>query len=62
MAKQYESCDDGWRISDEMWRVMEPLLPPPKPNPLRCHRPRLDNRVVLTGDENRRYSINQYIY
>lgn len=47
MAKQYENRDDGWRISDEMWRAMEPLLPPPRPHPLGCHRPRLDNRLVL---------------
>jgi transposase len=47
MAEQYENRDDGWRISDEMWTAMEPLLPPPKPHPLGCHRPRLDNRLVL---------------
>ena len=34
MAKQYQNRDDGWRISDEMWNAMEPLLPPPKPTSL----------------------------
>ena len=35
-------------VSDELWAVVEPLLPkaPPKP---RGGRPRLDNRAVLTG-------------
>jgi len=47
MARQYENRDDGWRISDEMWNAMEKLLPPPKPHPLGCHRPRLNNRLVL---------------
>ena len=47
MAKQYENRYDRSRISDEMWNAMEPLLPPPKPHSLDCHRPRLDNRLVL---------------
>ena len=34
MAKQCHHRDDGWRISDEMWNAMEPLLPPPKPTAL----------------------------
>jgi hypothetical protein len=21
--------DDGWRISDELWSIVEPLIPPP---------------------------------
>ena len=30
MVKQ----DDGWRLPDELWEQMEPLLPPRKPHPL----------------------------
>ena len=30
--------DDGWRISDELWSKMEPLLPKPKPHPLWMNR------------------------
>jgi transposase len=35
-------------VTDELWQVIEPLLPiePPKP---KGGRPRLDNRAVLTG-------------
>jgi transposase len=35
-------------VSDEMWEVVEPLLPeePPKPN---GGRPRIDDRAALTG-------------
>ena len=27
--------DDGWRIPDEVWALMEPLLPPRLAHPLR---------------------------
>jgi transposase len=33
-----------WRVSDELWAKIEPLLPPAKPHPLGCHNPRVDNR------------------
>jgi hypothetical protein len=35
-------------VTDELWEVIEPLLPeePPKPN---GGRPRIDDRAVLTG-------------
>jgi hypothetical protein len=26
--------DDGWRLPDEIWAQMSPLLPPRKPHPL----------------------------
>ena len=39
--------DDGYRMSDELWERMEPLLPPPKPHPLGCHRPRIANRTAM---------------
>ena len=39
--------DDGYRMSDELWDRMEPLLPAPKPHPLGCHRPRVPNRAAM---------------
>lgn len=39
--------DDGWRLPDELWARMEPLLPAPKPHPLGCHRPRVPNRSAI---------------
>ena len=42
--------NDGWRISDALWEVMEPILPVPKDkHPLGCHRPRVDNRNAMNG-------------
>jgi transposase len=34
----------AWRVSDELWAKIEPLLPPGKPHPLGCHNPRVQNR------------------
>lgn len=39
--------DDGWRLPDEVWVQMEPLLPPGKPHPLGCHNPRVPNRAAM---------------
>jgi len=39
--------DDGFRLSDELWARMEPLLPPRPPHPLGCHRPRVPDRAAL---------------
>jgi transposase len=33
-----------WRVSDELWARIEPLLPPGKPHPLGWHNPRVENR------------------
>ena len=33
-----------WRVSDELWAKIHPLLPPGKPHPLGCHNPRVENR------------------
>jgi len=41
--------DDGWRISDELWAQMEPLLPPRKPHPLGCHNPRVPDRNAMNA-------------
>lgn len=42
-----DSPDDGWRLPDELWSRMEPLLPPAKAHPLGCHRPRVPNRSAM---------------
>ncbi len=39
--------DDGWRISDELWARIAPLIPPGKPHPLGCHNPRVADRAAL---------------
>jgi transposase len=38
---------DKWRIPDELWKQIEPLLPPRKPHPLGCHNPRVDDRRAM---------------
>lgn len=40
-------ADDGWRIPDELWSQIEPLIPPGKPHPLGCHNPRVPDRCAL---------------
>ena len=35
-------------VSDELWAIIEPLLPPEPPKP-KGGRPRVPNRAVLTG-------------
>jgi len=41
--------DDGWRIPDEVWAQMEPLLPERPPHPLGCHNPRVPDRDALNA-------------
>lgn len=40
-----------WRIPDELWQRLEPLIPPPpvpsKPHPLGCHRRRVPDRQAM---------------
>jgi transposase len=38
---------DDWRIPDALWERILPLLPPRKPHPLGCHRPRVDDRKAM---------------
>lgn len=40
-----------WRVSDELWARIEPLLPAhvPKAHPLGCHKKRVPDRQVLDG-------------
>ena len=40
----------GWRIPDELWEGIVPLLPKPtKVPPLGCHRKRVDDRAALNA-------------
>ena len=39
--------DDGWRVPEWLWQRIEPLLPPPPPQPLGSHRPRVPDRNAL---------------
>ena len=39
--------DDGWRMPDDLWERIEPLLPAPKAHPLGCHNPRVPARRAL---------------
>ena len=36
-----------WRIADELWAKVKPLLP----HPLGCHRPRVDDRGAMDAME-----------
>ena len=38
---------DQWRIRDELWERIKPLLPRPKRHPLGCHNPAVDPRKVM---------------
>lgn len=41
--------DDGWRISDTLWKKMKPLLPPGKSHRLGGHNPRVPDRDAMNG-------------
>jgi transposase len=41
--------DDGWRLPDEMWEQLAPLLPARKPHPLGCHNPRVPDRAAMNA-------------
>lgn len=46
MQRQWQ--DDGWRIPDELWERIAPLLPVPvETHPWGVHRPRVPNRAAL---------------
>lgn len=42
--------DDGWRIPDEVWAQMEPLLPARPVHPLGCHNPRVPDRDAMNAN------------
>jgi transposase len=41
--------DDGWRITDQLWAKLEPLLPPRPKHPLGCHNPRVPDRDAMNA-------------
>src|SRR4030095_14659984 len=47
MHADHEQPHREWRIPDELWEHIVPLLPPRKPHPLGCHRPRVDDRKAM---------------
>jgi transposase len=47
MPNDHEKTRRAWRIPDEWWERLEPLLPPRQPHPLGGHRPRGDDRKAL---------------
>jgi transposase len=47
MHEDHEQPHRDWRIPDELWEHIVPLLPPRKPHPLGCHRPRVDDRKAM---------------
>jgi transposase len=47
MRDDPENVRRDWRIPDELWAHIQPLLPPRKPHPLGCHRPRVDARRAM---------------
>ena len=47
MSDEPENVRRDWRIPDELWERIQPLLPPRKPHPLGCHRPRVEDRRAM---------------
>ena len=47
MSTEQETLPRDWRLPDALWERLAPLLPPPKPHPLGCHRPRVENRKAM---------------
>jgi putative transposase len=41
------TASQSWRMPDELWEKVKPFLPPGKPHPLGCHRPRVDDRKAM---------------
>jgi transposase len=39
--------DDGWRLPDDLWVKMEPLLPPRPKHKLGCHNPCVPDRAAM---------------
>src|SRR5437667_9933076 len=40
-------ASQSWRMPDELWEKIKPLLPPRKSHPFGCHRPLLDDRKAM---------------
>src|SRR3990172_5611253 len=41
--------NDKWKISDEVWEKMKPLIPPGKKHRLGCHNPRVPDRDAMNA-------------
>jgi transposase len=41
--------DDGWRLPDELWQQMAPLLPARKAHPLGGHNLRVSDRAAMNA-------------
>jgi hypothetical protein len=39
----------AWRLPDEVWEPLEPVLPARTPHPVGCHRPRVEARQALAA-------------
>jgi putative transposase len=46
-AMSLQNASQSWRMPDELWEKVKPFLPPGKPHPLGCHRPRVDDRTAM---------------
>lgn len=47
MPDDHKPSDDDWRIPDVLGKRIVPFLPPRKPHPRGCHRPRVDDRKAM---------------
>jgi putative transposase len=47
MCDAPEKVRRDWRIPDDLWEYIQRLIPPRKPRPLGCHRPRVDDRRAM---------------
>ena len=47
MHEDHEKTRRDWRIPDELWERLVPLLPLRKLHPLGCHRPRVEDRTAM---------------
>lgn len=50
MAAMASQRASGWPVGDQLWELLEPLIPPPSPAKNgRIGRPRVDDRAALAG-------------
>ena len=47
MHEDHEKNRRDWRIPDQLWERIVPLLPLRKLHPLGCHRPRVEDRTAM---------------
>jgi len=45
--RENERVRRDWRLPDELWQAIQPLLPERKMHPLGCHRPRVPDRAAM---------------